>query len=425
MKWKHIIGDVEVNRDLVLLLLIGGLYTLAISLSNTFVNIYLWKQTQNYVNLGLYNLASVVLQPLTFLVGGKLAKRIDRSILLRIGVGTLAIFFIVVLVAGKSASQYILLMGALLGVGYGFYWLAFNLLTFEITEPETRDFFNGFLGLLTSFSGMIGPIAAGYTISRMEKWSGYTVIFFLSLVLFAIAVVLSFFLSKRECEGRYEITKVLKERRIDKNWGRITRAHFFQGLREGTFIFVISVYVYLATDSELALGKYSLVNSAVSFVCYYLVARMLKKEWRKKAILLGGIILYAVVFLVIFNVTYTKLLIYAACIAIAYPILLVPYGSMTYDVIGRAKNAREWRVEYVVVRELWLNAGRICSVLSFLCAVLFFPPEKSLPFLLCILGAGHFLIYFAIKNVKYDEGNVGKTSVVAQETTQNQTEPEG
>ncbi|KAA0762590.1 MFS transporter [Bacillus sp. SH5-2] len=425
MKWKHIIGDVEVNRDLVLLLLIGGLYTLAISLSNTFVNIYLWKQTQNYVNLGLYNLASVVLQPLTFLVGGKFAKRIDRSILLRIGVGTLAVFFIVVLVAGKSASHYILLMGALLGVGYGFYWLAFNLLTFEITEPETRDFFNGFLGLLASFSGMIGPIAAGYTISRMEKWSGYTVIFFLSLVLFAIAVVLSFFLSKRECEGRYEVVQVLKERRIDKNWGRITRAHFFQGLREGTFIFVISVYVYLATDSELALGKYSLVNSTVSFICYYLVARMLKKEWRKKAILLGGIILYAVVFLVIFNVTYTKLLIYAACIAVAYPILLVPYGSMTYDVIGRAKNAREWRVEYVVVRELWLNAGRICSILSFLCAVLFFSPEKSLPFLLCILGAGHFLIYFAVKNVKYEEGNAGKTSVVAQGNAQNQTEPEG
>lgn len=102
MKWKHIIGDVEVNRDLVLLLLIGGLYTLAISLSNTFVNIYLWKQTQNYVNLGLYNLASVVLQPLTFLIGGKLAKRIDRSILLRIGVGTLAYFFYRCFNSGKK-----------------------------------------------------------------------------------------------------------------------------------------------------------------------------------------------------------------------------------------------------------------------------------------------------------------------------------
>lgn len=101
MKWKHVIGDVEVNRDLILLLVMGGLYTLAISLSNTFVNIYLWKQTQNYVNLGLYNLASVVLQPLTFLFAGKLAKRIDRAILLRIGVGTLATFLLLFYLQGR------------------------------------------------------------------------------------------------------------------------------------------------------------------------------------------------------------------------------------------------------------------------------------------------------------------------------------
>lgn len=425
MKWKHLIGDVEVNRDLVLLLTIGGLYALAVSLSNTFVNIYLWKQTKDFVNIGLYNLASVVLQPLTFLVAGKLAKRVDRTILLRIGVTTLAIFFIVVLLTGTNASQYILLIGSLLGIGYGFYWLSFNLLTFEITEPETRDFFNGFLGLLSSFSGMIGPIASGLIISRMEKWSGYTFVFFLSLTLFTIAIVVSFFLTKRECEGRYELVEVMKERKVNKNWGRITLAHFFQGLREGTFIFVISVYVYLASGSELALGKYGLVNSAVSFICYYLVARVMKKEWRKKAILLGGIILYAVVFLVIFHVTYTKLLIYAACIAVAYPILLVPYGSMTYDIIGRAKRAKERRVEYIVVRELWLNGGRICSVLSFLLAVSLFPAEKSLPVLLLILGAGHLLIYFAIRNVTYTDGKAHSTGLEVVQTTQNTTEGEG
>ncbi|PGZ98772.1 MFS transporter [Bacillus pseudomycoides] len=425
MKWKHLIGDVEVNRDLVLLLTIGGLYSLAVSLSNTFVNIYLWKQTKDFVNIGLYNLASVVLQPLTFLVAGRLAKRVDRTILLRIGVTTLAIFFIVVLLTGTNASQYILLIGSLLGIGYGFYWLSFNLLTFEITEPETRDFFNGFLGLLSSFSGMIGPIASGLIISRMEKWSGYTFVFFLSLTLFTIAIVVSFFLTKRECEGRYELVEVMKERKVNKNWGRITLAHFFQGLREGTFIFVISVYVYLASGSELALGKYGLVNSAVSFICYYLVARVMKKEWRKKAILLGGIILYAVVFLVIFHVTYTKLLIYAACIAVAYPILLVPYGSMTYDIIGRAKHAKERRVEYIVVRELWLNGGRICSVLSFLLAVSLFPAEKSLPVLLLILGAGHLLIYFAIRNVTYNDEKAHSTGLEVVQTTQNTTEGEG
>ena len=118
--------------------------------------------------------------------------------------------------------------------------------------------------------------------------------------------------------------------------GKDYTSSFFPRIERRDVYFVISVYVYLATNSEFALGKYSLVNSAVSFVCYYLVARMLKKEWRKKQFYLGALF-YMLSFLVIFNVTYTKLLIYAACIAIAYPILLVPYGSMTYDVIGRAK----------------------------------------------------------------------------------------
>ncbi|WP_028399219.1 MFS transporter [Ectobacillus panaciterrae] len=425
MKMKHLLGDVKVNRDLILLLTIGGLYTLGISLSNTFVNIYLWKQTKNFMNLGLYNLAVVVMQPITFSFAGKLAKKIDRIVILRFGVSALAVFFITVLLAGTHASQFILMIGSILGIGYGFYWLAFNLLTFEITEPETRDFFNGFLGLLTSLAGMIGPILAGLIISNMKKWNGYTFIFVLSLTLFTIAVVLSFFLSRRECEGRYELRQVFQERKRNRNWERITLAHFFQGLREGTFIFVISVYVYITTGSELAIGKFGLVSSGVSFLCYYLAARIIKGKLRKKAILLGGIILYVAVYFVIIDVTYAKLLIYAACIAVAYPILLVPYNSMTYDVIGKARNAKELRVEYIVVRELYLNLGRICSILSFLAAVHFFVAEKSLPFLLGIIGAGHLFIYFAVRNITYDTKTPPKSGLEVSRTRQELKEGEG
>jgi YQGE family putative transporter len=425
MKMKHLLGDVEVKRDLILLLTIGGLYTLAISLSNTFVNIYLWKQTKNFVNIGLYNLSIVVVQPIMFAVAGKLAKKIDRIVILRCGVSALAVFFIIMLLAGTNASKFILIIGGILGIGYGFYWLAFNLLTFEITEPETRDFFNGFLGLLTSLAGMIGPIVAGFIISNIKKWNGYTFIFFLSLTLFTITVVLSFFLSRRECEGTYELLEVFQERNRNKNWGRITLAHFFQGIREGTFLFVISVYIYIATGSELALGKFGFVSSGVSFLCYYLAARIIKDKMRKKAILLGGVILYAAVYLVVIDVTYTKLLLYAACISIAYPILLVPYNSMTYDVIGRARNAKDLRVEYIVIRELYLNAGRICSVLAFLFAVQFFTAEKSLPMLLSVIGAGHLLIYFVVRNVSYDTQMSMSNGLEVSRTRQESTEGEG
>ena len=102
------------------------------------------------------------------------------------------------------------MLGAFLGIGWGFYWLAFNVLTFEITEPETRDFFNGSMGILTSSAGMIGPISAGFIISRMDQSFGYTIVFSLSLFLFAVAVFLSFSLKRRPAHGRYCFVRILQ-----------------------------------------------------------------------------------------------------------------------------------------------------------------------------------------------------------------------
>lgn len=399
-KLKRLIGEVDLTKDLGLLLLIGGLYSLSVALSNTFVNIYLWKQSGEYRDLGLYNLAVVVLQPLTFILAGRWAKKIDRVIVLRIGVSFLAVFYLAVLLIGTSASKFLLLLGGLLGIGYGFYWLAFNVLTFEITEPETRDFFNGFFGILSSLGGMIGPIVAGFIISRLAKATGYSIVFGLSLSLFAVAVILSFFLKRRPADGQFQFLRIIQERRNNPNWRYITNAHIFQGLREGTFVFIISIFVYLATGSEMALGTFGLINSGISFISYFVVSRIIKKDFRKKAILIGGIILYLSIFIIVRDLTYTKLLIYAGIIAIAYPLLLVPYSSMTYDVIGTAWKAAEMRIEYIVVRELFLNTGRAISLLLFIFAVTYFKEEKCIPILLLILGAGHSCIYFFVRRVK-------------------------
>ncbi len=400
VKKLKILGDVKLTKDLSLLLIIGGLYSLSIALSNTFVNIYLWKQTGKYSDIALYNLSIVVLQLLTFILAGRWAKKIDRVIVLRIGVIFLALFYVMVLISGTNASTYLLLLGSLLGVGYGFYWLAYNVLTFEITEPDTRDFFNGFLGILSSAGGMIGPIAAGIIITRFEQFTGYTIVFGLSLGLFAFAVFMSFSLKPRPSAGSYCFKAILNERKQNENWRLITNAHFFQGLREGTFAFVISVLIYLSTGSEMSLGTFGLLNSGISFIAYYLASRLIKQKYRKKAILIGGLLLYIAVLIIAWDVNFVKLLIYGGIIAIAYPLLLVPYMSTTYDVIGTGWKAAEMRIEYIVVREIFLNLGRIVSILSFLVAITWFKAETSIPILLLILGAGHTCIYFFLKRVQ-------------------------
>lgn len=388
-----------ITRDLILLLFIGGLYSLGTFLSNTFVNVYLWRQTNDFYVIAMYNLAIFIFQPLTFVVAGKIAKKVDRIIVLRLGVICMSIFYLTVLIIGDAAATLYFLLGGLLGIGYGFYWLAYNVLTFEITEPETRDFFNGFLGGLESLGGMVGPLIAGFIIAKLPTEIGYTTIFSVSLSLFIVAVISSFFLKRREASGKFELKEVFIETKTNRNWSNLIYAHIFQGIREGIFVFVISIWVFLMTQSELALGVFNLTLSFMSLIFYFLMTKVLNEKKRKKAILIGSFIISFSVYIILFDLSFIHLVIYAIVIGIGYPIINVAYNSMTYDVIGTNKFAKTLRIEYVVALEIFVNIGRIISVSIFIIAITFFQNEVAIPFLLWLFSHAYLFIYLYMRNV--------------------------
>ena len=173
----------------------------------------------------------------------------------------------------------------------------------------------------------------------------------------------------------------------------ITNASLAQGLREGIFAFLINLHVYLVGKSEWALGKFAFINSFVSMVAYYLVARFIKQRWRKQAILVGGMTLFFAVFLIIIRPNLPMFIVYGIVISLAYPLVLIPYISTLYDVIGSSKEAGKLRIEYIVVRELFLNLGRVFSIITFLLTCSFLPAERIIPYLLVIFGSGYLFIY--------------------------------
>jgi YQGE family putative transporter len=278
-------------------------------------------------------------------------------------------------------------------------------LTFEITEPDTRDIFNGLLGLLGSLAGMTGPFFAGWVITRMNNTSGYTFIFSLSLALFIVAVILSFLLKRRSVEGDFKLKQVLRWGELSENWRSILLANFAQGVREGSFAFLIFVWVFIAAGTELALGTYSLITSAISFVLYYVVGRFIPTRYRPVMMLVGALLLSASVFFIAFEFTFTRLIIFGVLVAIAYPMIMVPLISLTYDVIGQAKHAAQWRIEYVVGRELFLNGGRVVSILLFLAVLGLFNDEQGLPYFIMLVGQAQLFVYYFIRHVHLKETN--------------------
>ncbi len=368
MNFIHHSEKLEHNAKL--LLTVSLLFSLASALSNTFVNVYLWKIESDYSLIGLYNFFNYFMVPFSFLIAGKFAKRYSRTLPLRAGVISLSLFYLGVLLLGKSAVTFIIPLGLALGFGSGLFWLAVNVLYIEVTSPSNRDVFNGLNGFLTSGAGIVAPLISGYIIVRSEGFIGYEIIFTVSLAIFIIAIIASFFIKRKKSTGRLTMRGVWENCfKLSTPWGKMMIALFFQGMREGIFFFFIGLLVFVVTSNELKLGTFATVSSIVSLIFYFIVGKIMRPLWRMKFIWIGAIGLFLVMIPLLIDLNYATLFILGIGIAIFFPIYIIPFTSVVFDLIGKDEERGKLRVEYIIARETALNVGRMVSVGLFIILV--------------------------------------------------------
>ncbi|TKH44377.1 MFS transporter [Paenibacillus terrae] len=357
----------NLNGQSILLLSLNGLFVFAAALSGTFLNVYLWKSRQDYAMIGWFNVSQQIALGIMVWVAGKWVKEHNKMNALRVGTALSGLFYLVVLYTGSQAVNYIWPLGMLLGAALGLFWLAFNVIFFEVTDRVSRDHFNGWVGLLGSFSGIVGPWLSGWIIARMEDDAGYRVIFSISLALYVVGVVLSFFLRKRNTTGSYNWLEP-KQRLSQKGsmWRPLSLSLVTQGIREGVFAFLITLLVYVVTQQEWKLAQFSLITSAVSFFSFWAVGKWLKPQYRAIGMLLGAVLLVIVLFPLLWRMQYSTLLIMGIGTALFLPLYLIPMISASFDLMGVSEEDVNQRVELVVLRELCLMVGRLTGMLIFL-----------------------------------------------------------
>jgi len=381
-----------------LLLLVNALFACANALSGTFVNVYLWKAKQDFAMIGWFAISHQIVMASTFVVAGKWVKEHNKMNSLRLGVALSAVFYTLVLLLGKSAAQWVLLLGAVQGLSSAFFWVAFNVVYFEVTDRHNRDRFNGWAGLLGSAVGMAAPWISGFVISRMENTAGYRLIFSLSLAVFLVGAVVSFFLRKRPVQKHYEWLYGVKQLRQKGNtWRSAYPALVAQGVREGVFGFLIGLMVYIATNNELQLGNYSLITSAVSLLAFFVAGKLIKPGRRAVPMLIGALAMTLVILLFFWRVDYSTLLVFGIVIALFYPLYGIPITSTVFDLIGVNDEAAEHRVEYVVLRETALNMGRIFGTAVFIAVVSFTTKPSHLTTLMLFLGAAPLFSWYFLR----------------------------
>ncbi|AWX57032.1 MFS transporter [Brevibacillus brevis] len=376
-----------------LLLLVNAVFIAAGALSGTFVNVYLWKVKSQFAPIAWFTFSAHLAGALTFWLAGWYVKNLNKMNVLRAGMAVSALFYLLVLLAGPKAVSYAVPLGLVQGMASGFFWLSFNVVYFEITNADNRDLFNSWAGLLASIGGMLAPWISGLLITRLPGNSGYSLIFGISLALFVVGVFISFFLKKRQSEGTYAWSFSLRCLRDQPEWRWAAGALAGQGLREGVFGFVIGLLVYISTKSEMTLGNYWLITSAVGLVSYFLIAKWFTPRYRKWGMLAGSVIMWGILFVFFWQVSFTTLIIFGIAVSIAYPLFSVPMLSTIFDLIGTNEESARNRVEYVVLREFALDVGRLVGILVFLLVTSLSVSPLTLNWLILCIGIGPLIAW--------------------------------
>jgi YQGE family putative transporter len=106
-----------------------------------------------------------------------------------------------------------------------------------------------------------------------------------------------------------------------------------------------------------------------------------------------------VVSLFLWQVSYVTLLIFGVAVGLSYPLFSVPMISTVFDLIGSNEQSARNRVEYVVLREFGLDAGRLLGILVFLVVTSFSTTPITLNWLILLIGTGPLIAWFCMKRL--------------------------
>jgi YQGE family putative transporter len=380
-------------KEAKLLLTISILFTFGMGLSGIFVNIFFWKQTSSLTVIVIYNLIHHIIVPITFLLAGIVAKKKNGIWSLRIGLFVFALFYILMLLVGSRGITYIYLLGVVFGVAGGFYWLAFNTLSFDFTSINNRDTFNGFNGSCSGIAAAAAPITSAYIISRFVGVRGYNVVFAMTLFMFIVLILVSMTLKCKNYGSKLDFRKIVSNN--CKEWSVIRKSTFLWGFRDVIIAVLVNILIIETTKSELSLGKVTFIASLCSSLSFVLVQRIIKPPKRKLSIYIGTLGAFIAVWGLAVKINLTTLLIYAVVNSFFIPFFLIQLSSSTFNVIDRV-HEENMRIEYMINREIALNSGRAISAIILLVLLMKFKDTSILKIYLIFISiapsvSGYFL----------------------------------
>lgn len=343
-------------------LLAHALHWQAVAVGQLYVGVYLFRSGGGYGLPAWHALCSYLAIPLGFWMAAGLTRRRGPGASLRLGLGIYALFQAAILGLGPSAAAWAGSLGALWGLGIGFYWQAWVLLMVDLSqEGRDRDALlalNQAAYFLSSFTG--APLA-GWFLARMPGASGYPWAFGASLLLFVAAWACSLGLRGKPHPSGGSLRRLLKVRK-PAGWNAGLVSAGLMGFLSVGALFLPMLLSYESGGSEGHGGLYAAATALAGFAATALLARLGQPSRRADFLLWSALAIAGLTLPLAFDRSYALVLLYGLGMAVASSVFNVPLFAVHLSILESSRRFLHRRADAMLLRELPLNLGRALAV---------------------------------------------------------------
>jgi YQGE family putative transporter len=353
----------RLSKDAVTALIIHSCFQFGASMSGLFLNLYLWRLTQDLTVNGIYNIVVFLLTPPTFALGGWLSKRRDRMVTYRLGIVLIALFYLMVVIAQEQVAQYYIMFAIFNGIAAGLYWTGYLVIQYDVSTDANRIRFLAINMVVFNSAGLAGPALAGFIIQRSEGLQGYIFIFMLAFIMFVIAAIVSFRIPMvRNHHKAYYLKFMGLVMSKNRQWLKALYSFLVLGLFQGIMLFLPNIMLFQTVGREDWVGYLGVFFSSLTVATGYVISRLAQKEHVRKYVMLSttGVVIGSALLLV--RMEFWSVAVFMILFSICNPLAVNTLTSYYYRLIGTLPLKGQLRVESVVMRELFLNVGRVVSI---------------------------------------------------------------
>jgi len=176
------------NKDAIRVLISSNLLRAARMIFYIFLNIFIWKNTQDVKIIALFNIFYLVTHLFSFVLFSPIVKKWKNILLNTFSLWGLALVYFSIILLWEKSIDYIYFIGAWIWFFNWIYWINYHVVQFAVTTYANRWNFTWLKKLLFGLSKILVPSIIWFVISFNYLWYGYQTAFWIWMILFIIAI---------------------------------------------------------------------------------------------------------------------------------------------------------------------------------------------------------------------------------------------